>query len=443
VVLYGGLAAGMAVAQANPALTAGELARQFARIRPRYLAVDRGAWPAARQALANGSTGHEPRQLEDVFGLGELAGVTAISELLRSGPVPRDGRSPGDAALLFNSSGTSGEPKTAVHTHATTSAFLQLFATVPTVRFGPADTVGLLTPISHLYGTAQLSHSLRSGARVVAMSLRPGDLDGYLRMLQEQAVSVAPLTPPLLVALARHPLVDRYDLSSLRLVMTGAAPLPTGVDVEVEARLGCQVVDILGATESWAHSPPADPPVRGSVGCLLPNNEAVIVEPGTGARLPAGQAGELWIRGPQVMRGYVGDDAATAATIDADGWLHTGDLCRFDDAGNLSVLGRLKELIKVGGYTVAPAEVEGELLTHPAVADAAVIGRPDAKLGEVPVAYVVLAGACDPAGLLAWLAGRLAPWKQLRDVVVVDQIPRNPTGKILRRALEREWSIPT
>ncbi len=137
-----------------------------------------------------------------------------------------------------------------MHTHATASAFLQLFATVPAVRVGPADTVGLITPISHLYGTAILGHSLRSGARVVTMTVRPGDLEGYLRMVQEHAVSVAPLTPPVLLALARHPVVDRYDLSSLRLIMTGAAPLPRGVDAEVEDRLGCQVVDILGATES-------------------------------------------------------------------------------------------------------------------------------------------------------------------------------------------------
>jgi len=182
--------------------------------------------------------------------------------------------------------------------------------------------------------------------------------------------------------------------------------------------------------------------VRGSVGCLLPNNEAVIVEPGAGTRLPAGQAGELWVRGPQVMRGYLGDAAATAATIDADGWLHTGDLCRFDDAGNLYVIDRLKELIKVGGYTVAPAEVDSELLAHPTVADAAVIGRPSAEFGEVPVAYVVLADDCDSTGLRTWLEGRLAPWKQVRDVVVVEQIPRNPTGKILRRVLaERDRAL--
>jgi acyl-CoA synthetase (AMP-forming)/AMP-acid ligase II len=139
------------------------------------------------------------------------------------------------------------------------------------------------------------------------------------------------------------------------------------------------------------------------------------------------------------MRGYLGDDAATAATIDADGWLHSGDLCRFDGDGNVYLVGRLKELIKVGGYTVAPGEVEEELLAHPAVADAAVVGRPDAEFGEVPVAYVVLARDADPAAVRAWLAGRLAPWKQVRELLVVERLPRHPTGKLLRRVLaERE-----
>jgi acyl-CoA synthetase (AMP-forming)/AMP-acid ligase II len=374
-----------------------------------------------------------------VLGLGAVDGVPPVAELLASGAPPLAGRGPGDVALLVNSSGTSGTPKTVVHTHASTTAFLQLFATVPAVRFGQRDTVGLVVPFSHLYGTAMLSHSLRSGARVATATLAPGDLEGFLRMVQQHAVTVAPVTPPLLLALARHPLVGRYDLSSLRLLVNGAAPLPRGVDAAVEDRLGCPVVDTLGATESWAHAPPADPPVRGSVGRLLPNNRAVVVDPGSGAWLGAGQAGELWVRGPQLMRGYLGDDAATAATIDADGWLHSGDLCRFDGDGNVYLVGRLKELIKVGGYTVAPGEVEEELLAHPAVADAAVVGRPDAEFGEVPVAYVVLARDADPAAVRAWLAGRLAPWKQVRELLVVERLPRHPTGKLLRRVLaERE-----
>ena len=156
--------------------------------------------------------------------------------------------------------------------------------------------------------------------------------------------------------------------------------------------------------------------------------------------------GELWVRGPQLMRGYLGDDAATAATVDPEGWLHTGDLGRFDAAGNLFLTDRLKELIKVRGYQVAPAQLEAELIAHPAVADVAVVPRPTRDSGEVPVAYVTLCAPAEPAAIAAWLAERVAPYKRLAEVVVVDAIPRAPTGKLLRRVLverERAAARPT
>jgi acyl-CoA synthetase (AMP-forming)/AMP-acid ligase II len=203
----------------------------------------------------------------------------------------------------------------------------------------------------------------------------------------------------------------------------------------VEARVGCRVAEVLGSTEAWCYAPPADPPVRGSVGRIVANNEVVIVDPDTGARLGPDQRGELWLRGPQVMTGYLGDDEATAATLERDGWLRTGDLCYVDADGNLYLVDRLKDLIKVGGYSVAPAEVEAELVKHPSVADAGVVGRPDPELGEVPIAYVALRNLVEPAEVRSWLDGRLASWKQVREVIVIDQIPRNPAGKILRREL--------
>jgi acyl-CoA synthetase (AMP-forming)/AMP-acid ligase II len=422
VALYGGLAAGMAITPAHPMLTPGELIRQFGRTRPRFVVADAMAMPAVSTAL----TEHEP-EVEAVFELGDLPLGNPAPES------PPTGRTPDDVALLFNSGGTSGLPKTVVHTHGSTTAFLQLLAAVPSFRVDAADRVGLVVPIAHLFGTATLTHSLRSGARVATAAPAPGDVEAFVRLLADNAATVTSVAPPLLFALARHPVVEGYDLSALRLIIGGAAPLSPAVAEEAEERLGCVVADSLGATESWCHSPAADPPVRGSVGRLLPNNEAVIVDVDTGMRLPAGEAGELWVRGPQIMHGYLGGD--TAEGIDADGWLHTGDLCRFDAAGNLYVVDRLKEMIKVGGGTVAPAEVESELLDHPAVADVAVVGRPDAEFGEVPVAYVVPAYDVDPAELLVRIAERLAPWKRVRDIVMVEQIPRSPVGKILRRVL--------
>jgi acyl-CoA synthetase (AMP-forming)/AMP-acid ligase II len=419
-VLYGALRAGAAVASANPALTAGELARQFAKTRPRLVLSDAIAAAAVDEALAVTGCGAAQRSLHDPP-LGAPPGLSA--------------RDTQDLAFLFPSSGTTGLPKVAVHTHAGATAFLRSLAAAGTLSVTADDVVGLVVPFTHLYGTALLSHSLRSGATVAAMTLAPFQLEAFLRLLQDQRVTVAPVTPPLILALARDPLIDRFDLSSLRLVLSGAAPCAPELQDEVEARLGCQVVDSLGSTEAWCYAPPASPPVRGSVGTVGADVEAVVVDPATGAHLGPGEPGELWIRGPQVMHGYLGDEDATREALDAHGWLHTGDVCRLDAAGSIYVVDRLKELIKVGGYSVAPAEVERELLAHPAVADAAVVGRPDGLKGEVPVAYVVFRRPVDGERLLAWLNGRLAPWKQPRDVVVVQRIPRSPTGKILRREL--------
>jgi acyl-CoA synthetase (AMP-forming)/AMP-acid ligase II len=433
VVLHGALAAGAAVASANPGLTASELGRQFAKTAPAVIVADAGSATAATDALA--ATAGEAA----LFTMEDGGPQPSIAGLLARPGGRAAGREPSDLALLFPSSGTTGLPKIVAHDHAGATAFQQAFAAAPPVRYTPSDVVALLVPFTHLYGTAMLNHSLGSGATVVTMAMASFDLEEYLRMLQDHAATVAPVTPPVILALARHPLVDRFDLSSLRLLITGAAPCPPDLQDEAEARLGCRVVDLLGSTEAWCFTPPADPPVRGSVGIVGANMEAVIVDVESGTRLGPDQPGELWVRGPQVMLGYLGDERATSAALDGHGWLHTGDICSFDAAGNLFIVDRLKELIKVGGYSVAPAEVERELTVHPAVADAAVVGRPDRELGEVPVAYVALRRPVERGELLAWLEGRLAQWKHPRDVVVIDRVPRNPTGKILRRELiERE-----
>jgi acyl-CoA synthetase (AMP-forming)/AMP-acid ligase II len=172
----------------------------------------------------------------------------------------------------------------------------------------------------------------------------------------------------------------------------------------------------------------------GSVGRVMPNTELRVVDPPTGRDLGAGETGELWVRGPQVMAGYLNNPAATAEVLDADGWLHTGDLGRVDD-GDVFVVDRLKELIKVSAYQVAPAELEALLLSHPGVADAAVIPRQDAALGEVPVAVVVPRGEVDGEELMAWAAARVAPHKRIRAVRFADALPRTPSGKLLRRVL--------
>jgi acyl-CoA synthetase (AMP-forming)/AMP-acid ligase II len=219
-------------------------------------------------------------------------------------------------------------------------------------------------------------------------------------------------------------------------VLSGGAPLSTDVERRCADRLGCSVAQGFGMTEATAGIALSSPgaPRAGSAGRLLPNIQARIVDPASGADLGPGHTGELWVRAPQLLRGYRHQAQATAL-VDADGWLHTGDLCVFDEDGYLWVVDRLKELIKYKGAQVAPAELERVLLEHPAVADAAVVPRPDPEAGEVPVAWVVLRGAATGDELVAWVAERVAPYKRLRAVEVTDQIPRSPAGKLLRRVL--------
>jgi acyl-CoA synthetase (AMP-forming)/AMP-acid ligase II len=413
VALYGALATGATVHHANPALTARELTRQFATTFPTVVVADAQALPAAQAAVQEGTPVHP---------------LERLGELLAAPAPPVAGRLGTDLAHLFPSSGTTGLPKLVAHSHAGTTAGLRALAAVPSKRFGPDNVVGVIIPFAHVFGTALVHHALGSGAAVATINTRGFDLEAFLAMIQDQSVTDAPVTPVVLRALAESPLVDRFDLSSLRELFSSAAPCPPALIDAVQDRIGCRVTDNLGTSEAWGVAMSTVPPVRGSVGRIVPGLEARIADPETGRALAPGDAGELWVRGAHVMTGYVGGGG-----IDEDGWLHTGDLCRMDAGDNVYVVDRLKDMIKVGGYSVAPAEVELELTNHPAVADAAVVGRPDPALGEVPVAYVSLRAPATPEQLRSWLDGRLAPWKQVSEIVIVDRVARSPVGKLLRR----------
>jgi 4-coumarate--CoA ligase len=243
----------------------------------------------------------------------------------------------------------------------------------------------------------------------------------------------------MVVAFAKHPIVDNYDLSSLRQVLSAAAPLSAELAVEAGNRLDCEVCQGYGMTELSPASQITRPgDIRpGSVGVTVPNTELRIVDPASGEDVGLDVDGEVWIRGPQVMKGYLNNPTATATIMAGDGWLRTGDIGHVDNDGHLYLVDRLKELIKVSGFQVAPAELEALLLTHPAVADAAVIGRPDESAGEVPVAYVVLKPGQDvsESDVEAFVAGQVAHFKQLRHVTFVEEIPKSASGKILRRVL--------
>jgi acyl-CoA synthetase (AMP-forming)/AMP-acid ligase II len=262
------------------------------------------------------------------------------------------------------------------------------------------------------------------------------------------------VAPPITTALAKHPLVDRYDLSSLCLLTSGGAPLGGGVQQACAARLGCRTAQGWGMTElagAGSVSPPADQAADkpGTVGWCVAGAELRIVDPAGGAELEAGEVGELWFRGPNVMKGYLHNPEATAATISDDGWCRTGDIGQVDRDGFVQIVDRLKELIKYKAYHVAPAELEAVLISHPLIADAAVVASPDEEAGEVPKAFLVLQDqqTTDPEGVakqvMAYLAEQVAPYKRVRRYEFVETIPRTPSGKIVRRGLiERERLAP-
>jgi 4-coumarate--CoA ligase len=294
-------------------------------------------------------------------------------------------------------------------------------------------------PFFHIYGMVVVMNlGLLRGATCVTLSRF--DLEVFLRVLQDWPIALAHIVPPIAVALAKHPIVDRYDLSNVRWLFSGAAPLGPQLTEAVEARLSVRVRQGYGMTEASpaTHYTVPGGDRAGKIGPLMPNTEGRIVDPESGADLGPGQAGEVWVRGPQVMKGYLNNAEATARTVTADGWLRTGDLGIVDDDGYLEIVDRLKELIKVKGFQVAPAELEALLLKHPNITDAAVIPVTDDDAGEVPKAIVVVREPMSPEAVMAFVAEHVSHYKRVRHVAFAASIPKSPSGKILRRILVAE-----
>uniref|UniRef100_UPI003D758C10 AMP-binding protein n=1 Tax=Streptomyces sp. bgisy153 TaxID=3413793 RepID=UPI003D758C10 len=272
------------------------------------------------------------------------------------------------------------------------------------------------------------------------------ELETFLAAIQNHRITALYVAPPIVLALAKHPAVARYDLSSLKYVISAAAPLDADLAAACSRRLNLPPVgQAYGMTElsPGTHVVPLDAmrdAPAGTVGRLIAGTEMRIVSlDDPGKDLGTGERGEILIRGPQVMKGYLGNPTATAAMIDPDGWLHTGDVGRVDAAGWLFVVDRVKELIKYKGFQVAPAELEALLLTHPGIADAAVTGTPTDEGTEVPHAYVVrgpTAAGLTAGEVMMYVAERVAPYKRVRRVTFVDTVPRAASGKILRRRLK-------
>jgi acyl-CoA synthetase (AMP-forming)/AMP-acid ligase II len=377
--------------------------------------------------------------VEEVFVLGEGDGATPFSALLDDdGDPPEVDIDPAtDLVALPYSSGTTGLQKGVMLTHENLVANIeQSLAGLGGLR--ESDVIMGVLPFFHIYGmVVVMSLTLRVGSTVVSMPRF--DLPQFLGLVQEYRATGAYLVPPIVLALAKHPVVDDYDLTSLRWIMSGAAPLGKDVAAAASDRLGCLVVQGYGLTEtspvSHVSSLEAGKSKPGSVGPPVPNTECRVVDVSSGEDVGPGGGGEIWIRGPQVMRGYLNQPDATKACLDDEGWFHTGDIGRVDEDGHFSIVDRLKELIKYKGHQVAPAELEALLLTHPKIADVAVVPRADDEAGEIPKAFVVLREELSENAVMEFVAGRVAPHKKVRAVEFVDRIPKSPSGKILRRVL--------
>jgi acyl-CoA synthetase (AMP-forming)/AMP-acid ligase II len=385
-----------------------------------------------------------------VFAIGETTGAaTPIEALLTANagdPLTEPDLEPSDLAMLPFSSGTGGLPKGIRLTHGNLAAA----AAQGNACLGAAgaavdrDAVVLAgAPFFHSMGLSlMLAGPLLGGATIVTMA-RP-ELELCLALAAAHRATHLALPPALFEALADDPRVDEHDLSSLRVVVTGGAHLAPDAEARVSERLGCMARQGYGMTEATCviSAPLQRPSTPGTVGWLAPGTEVRLVDPATGADADDGEPGELWVRGPQVMEGYHGLPEETAGVLTVDGWLRTGDLMAIRADGQLEIRDRLKELIKVRGASVAPAEVELVLREHPAVRDACVVGVADAETGEAPIAFVVVDGPAEPGELLSFAAERLAGYKRPREVVFVDALPRLLTGKLLRRELRNRATMP-
>ncbi|MCC3653302.1 4-coumarate--CoA ligase family protein [Streptomyces sp. S07_1.15] len=451
-VFYAATMAGASVTTVHPLATAEELAKQLRDSGARWIVTVSLLLETAKAAAAAAeAAGGGP--VAEIFVCDRAEGHRSVLHdmLASTAPEPVVEIDPAeDVAVLPYSSGTTGAPKGVMLTHRSIATNLaQLDPLLPNET---DERILAVLPFFHIYGlTALMNAPLRRGATVVV--LPRFDLEQYLAAIERHRVTALYVAPPIVLALAKHPAVTEHDLSSVRYVLSAAAPLDAELAAACSRRLGVPpVLQAYGMTElsPGTHAVPLDAenPPPGTVGTLVPGTEMRIVSLDDPAQdVDPGEPGEVLIRGPQVMKGYLGRPDATAAMIDEDGWLHTGDVGRVDAGGWLFVVDRVKELIKYKGYQVAPAELEACLLTHPEIADAAVIGVTDEDGNEIPKAYVVRRpGAGTTAGqVMTYVAERVAPYKKIRRVEFLDAVPRAVSGKILRRELrtrERTSTTP-
>ncbi len=431
-VFFGIQLAGATATTLNPLYTAHEIEHQLGDSNAVMLFAFSFMRPAAEEAKKN------LPHLREIFNIDQLPQVLeGVSEDYR--PVSINPKE--DVAALPYSSGTTGLPKGVMLTHYNLTSNVKQGLGTRDV----SDMIDLWTlPLFHSYGMTVLMGSCmaRAGTAVVMMRF---DVELLMKLIQRDRITDIYVAPPAILAMVNLPDPSRYDTSSLRYLGSGAAPLAKELGEQAAKIYKVKVGQGYGMTETspTVNAQPLERIKLETVGPPVPDTLEKIVSLDTGEELPIGEVGELMVKGPQVMKGYWNNPKETADCLTPDGWLHTGDIARFDEDSYLYLIERKKEMIKYKGYQVAPAELEALLYEHPAVADAAVIPKPDVEGGEIPKAFVVLK-ADSPASaqeLMAFIAGKVAPYKKIREVEFTETIPKTLSGKVLRRDLiqrERE-----
>ncbi|XP_038698168.1 4-coumarate--CoA ligase 2-like [Tripterygium wilfordii] len=371
---------------------------------------------------------------------------TVLSEPAKETEIPIVSIDSQDPVALPFSSGTTGLPKGVILTHKSliTSVAQQVDGENPNLYLRPEDVVLCVLPLFHIYSlNSVLLCSLRAGAAVLLM--QKFEIGAFLELIQRHKVSVAAVVPPLVLALAKNPMVAQFDLSSIRVVLSGAAPLGKELELALRDRLPQAIFGqgygmteagpVLSMSLGFAKQP--FPTKSGSCGTVVRNAELKVIDPETGCSLNYNQSGEICIRGSQIMKGYLNDPEATASTTDVEGWLHTGDIGYVDDDEEVFIVDRVKEIIKFKGFQVPPAELEALLVSHPSIADAAVVPQKDEVAGEVPVAFIVQSKGFEltEEAVKEFISKQVVFYKRLHKVYFVHAIPKSPSGKILRKDL--------